>query len=152
MLIVFGLGEWRVACRAGDAMPETKATGWRVAWGPGQDEEDADEWLVVLRLDDLERDAEGPQIVGTSTAKTYDDFLDPEDGSTHEAHCFTTRFEFQVWDRDGSLVAVAEEEAPYSWHGWEAEFGYARDVAMQLVQDVAKDPRWNWDGTAESKG
>ena len=70
---------------------------WRIAWGPGQVDEDGDEWAVVFRLDALGRDAEGPQIVVTSTALTEYDSYDPEADDTYdEEYSYTTRFTFQV--------------------------------------------------------
>lgn len=129
--------------------------------GPGQDE-DEDEWLVVFRLDALGRDAEGPQIVVTSTAMTEYDSYDPEDEDDEdedekydpEEYSYTTRFAFQIWAPDGDLIALASKEAPYSWHNWAIDIDDARDKAMWIVQKSAEDPGYwaTWDGTAGFSG
>ena len=128
---------------------------WRVAWGPGQVDEDGDEWAVVFRLDALGRDAEGPQIVVTSTAMTEYDSYDPEADVTYDVeYSYTTGFAFQIWAPDGDLIALVSKEAPYSWHNWAVDIDDARDHAMRIVQKSAEDPGYwaTWDGTAGFSG
>ena len=130
------------------------ASRWRVAWGPGQDDEDGDEWAVVFRTDDSDRNAEGPQITVVCTANADYDVYDPESSAINaEEYTWTTRADFQVWAQAGKLIAEAGREAPYGWHGYEPDIGEARNTAASVVQQFADDPGyWEWDGTAESMG
>jgi hypothetical protein len=128
---------------------------WRVAWGPGQVDEDGAEWAVVFRVDGPGRDAEGPQIVVTGTAVTEYDSNDPEADVTYEVeYSYTTRFAFQVWAPNGDLIALASKQAPYSWHNRAVDIDDARDQAKRIVQECAEDPSYwaTWDGTAGFSG
>ena len=104
---------------------------WRVAWGPGQDD-DEDEWLVVFRLDPLGRDAEGPQVVVMSTAETEYDAYDPEADVTYDVeYSYTTSFDFQIWGPDKDLIAMVNKQAPYSCHNWAVDLNDAREQAIE---------------------
>lgn len=134
-------------------MPETGTGGWRVARGPGQDDED--EWLVVFRLDALGRDAEGAQVVVTSTAVTEYDSYDPEADLTYDVeYSYTTSFAFQIWGPDGDLIALIDKQAPYSCRNWAVDIHDAHEHAQRIVQDFAEDPGYwaTWNRTAEFSG
>jgi hypothetical protein len=122
-------------------------------WGPALHEDD-ESWIVVFRMDDRPRDAEGPQIVVTSSATTEYDSYDPEQDITHDVeYSYTTSFEYQVWTTGGKLAVHRREQAPYSWHNWAPSLEDALDGAQSVVQQCTEDPGyWTWDGTAESLG
>ena len=133
-------------------MTEIAGAGrWRVVWGPDQANEDSDEWTVVFRLDDLGRDAEGPQVLVTSTSLTEYDSYDPEADATCSED---TRFLFQIRAPDGDLIALASKQAPHSWHNRAIDIADARDRAMRIIQEVAENPGYwtTWDGTAAFSG
>jgi hypothetical protein len=127
--------------------------GWQIV---GEPKEDGDDWSVVFRMDSLERDAAGPQIVVTATAWSRDHeigVLDDGDEPQITVCGVSTSVDYEVLGPDGEAIARYQEPNPavLVLESDSATINSARECAEETVSELAEEPdQWRWDGAAEA--